>query len=76
MFLDMYDLFHLTRAPNVRLPGGRPVFPGVPLSDAGAECSRITALDGGEQQVLDPARSLTVVSWRRLARQTDRVPKA
>ena len=30
MFLDRYDVFHLSRAPNVRLPGGRPVFPGVP----------------------------------------------
>ena len=26
MFLDRYDFFHLSRAPNVRLPGGRPVF--------------------------------------------------
>jgi dihydrofolate reductase len=27
MFLDRYDVFYLTRAPGVRLPGGRPVFP-------------------------------------------------
>jgi len=26
MFLDRYDVFHLARAPDVRLPGGRPVF--------------------------------------------------
>src|SRR6202158_1332271 len=26
MFLDRYDVFHLTRAPNVRLPGGRSAF--------------------------------------------------
>ena len=30
LFLDLYDVFYLTRAPGVRLPGGRPVFPGVP----------------------------------------------
>jgi dihydrofolate reductase len=30
MFLDRYDFFHLSRAPDVRLPGGRPVFPEVP----------------------------------------------
>jgi hypothetical protein len=30
MFLDRYDVFHLARAPDVRLPGGRPVFPEVP----------------------------------------------
>src|SRR5258708_4722093 len=30
MFLPRYDVFHLTRAPGVSLPGGRPVFPQVP----------------------------------------------
>ena len=31
LFLDRYDVFHLSRAPGVRLPGGRPVFPEVPV---------------------------------------------
>ena len=31
MFLDRYDIFYLSRAPGVRLPRGRPVFPGVPV---------------------------------------------
>ena len=31
LFLDRYDVFHLSRAPDVRLPGGRPVFPEVPV---------------------------------------------
>ncbi len=30
MFLPDYDVFYLTRASGVRLPGGRPVFPQVP----------------------------------------------
>ena len=30
MFLPRYDSFHLTRAERARLPGGRPVFPGIP----------------------------------------------
>ena len=30
LFLDRYDVFYLTRAPGVWLPGGRPVFPDVP----------------------------------------------
>src|SRR4051794_27378617 len=30
LFLGRFDIFHLTRAPNVRLPGGRPVFSDVP----------------------------------------------
>ena len=29
MFLDLYDVFFLSRAAGVRLPGGRPVFPDV-----------------------------------------------
>jgi dihydrofolate reductase len=66
MFLPHYDVFHLTRAPNVRLPGGRPVFPEVPgktpeqvLADHG--------LAAGVPQVLDAARGIVVVSWRRSA---------
>ena len=30
LFLDKYDIFHLSQVPAVRLPGGRPVFPEVP----------------------------------------------
>ena len=30
LFLDRYDTFYLTRTPDVRLPGGVPVFPDVP----------------------------------------------
>ena len=64
MFLDRYDFFHLSRAPDVQLPGGRPVFPEVPgrtpeeiLADHGLEPCR--------RELLDPAKGLAVVSWRR-----------
>src|SRR6201992_924830 len=30
MFMDRYDTFWLSQAPNVALPGGEPVFSGVP----------------------------------------------
>jgi hypothetical protein len=67
MFLDSYDVFHLTRAPAVQLPGGRPVFPGVPartpealLASHGLDCAR--------PQVLDPAKGLVVVSWQRASK--------
>src|SRR5580698_9823141 len=30
MFMDRYDTFWLSQAPNVTLPGGEPVFSGVP----------------------------------------------
>lgn len=64
MFLDCYDVFHLSRAPNVRLPGGRPVFPGVPTRTPEEVLAR-HGLDPGPRQVLDPINGLTVVSWRR-----------
>lgn len=64
LFLDMYDLFHLTRAPKVRLPGGRPVFPEVPLRTP-EEVLANHGLDRGERKVLDSEKDLAVVSWRR-----------
>ena len=64
MFLDRYDVFHLSRAPDVRLPGGRPVFPEVPTRTP-EEVLASHGLDSGQRQVLDPAKGLAVVSWRR-----------
>src|SRR4029077_13381758 len=54
LFLDRYDFFHLSRAPNVRLPGGRPVFPGVPARTP-EEVLLSNGLDRGQRRVLDPA---------------------
>jgi hypothetical protein len=63
-FLGRYDVFHLSRAPNVRLPGGRPVFPEVPvqtpetvLASHGLVADAPVALDAG--------KGLMMVSWRR-----------
>jgi hypothetical protein len=56
MFLDRYDVFHLARAPDVRLPGGRPVF---------LRCPRGLRRKCLQQQVLDPAKGLAIVSWHR-----------
>lgn len=64
MFLDRYDVFHLSRAPDVRLPGGRPVFPEVPARTP-EEVLASHGLDRGQRQVLDPAKGLAIVSWRR-----------
>jgi dihydrofolate reductase len=64
MFLPRYDMFHLSRAANIRIPGGRPVFPAVPartpeevLSDYG--------LTPCPPRTLDAERGVTVVAWRR-----------
>lgn len=64
MFLDRYDIFHLTRAPGVRLPGGRPVFPDVPARTP-EEVMASHGLARGERQILDAAKDLAVVSWVR-----------
>lgn len=67
MFLDRYDFFHLSRAPDVRLPGGRPVFPEVPTRTPEEVLAR-HGLERGQRQLLDPAKGLAVVSWRRSAK--------
>ncbi|MGH6840396.1 MAG: dihydrofolate reductase family protein [Methylocella sp.] len=64
MFLDRYDVFHLSRAPDVQLPGGRPVFPEVPTRTP-EEVLASHGLDRGHRQVLDPAKGLVLVSYQR-----------
>ncbi|HEY4405614.1 MAG TPA: dihydrofolate reductase [Xanthobacteraceae bacterium] len=64
MFLPDYDVFHLTRAPNVLLPGGRPVFPQVPQQTP-EQVLASHGLKSDPPQVLDAASGLSVVSWRR-----------
>jgi hypothetical protein len=64
MFLDRYDFFHLSRAPEVRLPRGRPVFPEVPMRTP-EEVLADHGLDRGQRQMLDPAKGVAVVSWER-----------
>ena len=62
--IDSYDVFYLTRAPGVKLPGGRAVFPGVPAQTP----ERIMSDHGlrlAETQTLDAAKNLIVASWRR-----------
>jgi dihydrofolate reductase len=64
LFLDRYDVFYLSRAANVRLPGGRPVFPEVPKKTP-ATVLREHGLSPGKPAVLDAAGCATLVSWRR-----------
>lgn len=64
MFLDRYDVFYLTRAPGVKLPGGRPVFPSVPAKTP-EQVMASHGLAAAERQMLDPTKNLAVTSWRR-----------
>jgi dihydrofolate reductase len=71
LFLDRYDAFHLSRAPGVRLPGGRPVFPEVP-SRTPEQVLAAHSLAPNPARVLDPELRLTMVSWRRRPAKEER----
>jgi len=61
-----YDAFHLSRAGKVRLPGGRPVFPGVGPR-APEDFLAEHGLEPGPMQILDEAADATLCTWRRTA---------
>jgi dihydrofolate reductase len=66
MFMDRYDTFWLSQAPQVRLPGGEPCFPGVPERSP-QEILAAHGLRAGEAQILDRADDVSVTPWRRVA---------
>lgn len=65
LFLGLYDIFYLTRAPGVWLPGGRPVFPEVLGRRTPEQVLEGHGLIAGPCVVLDPAHNLTIVAWQR-----------
>ena len=56
MFMDRYDTFWLSQAPQVRLPGGEPCFPGVPARSP-QEILAAHGLKAGDARVLDAAEA-------------------
>ena len=64
LFLDRYDVFFLSHAPGVKLPNGRPVFPGVP-DRSPEEVLATHGLRAAEKQILDEVQGIVVTSWRR-----------
>jgi hypothetical protein len=64
LFLDRYDVFHLSRAAGVFLPGGTPVFPTVPAQTPEKVLAN-HGLIGGRRRVLDRANGVTLRDWRR-----------
>jgi dihydrofolate reductase len=64
LFLEAgYDVFHLSRAANARLPGGRAVFPGVPAHSP-EELLAGRGLKPSVTRVLDQSAGLTLTTWR------------
>ena len=64
LFLPRYDVFHLSRMPGLRLPGGRPVFPGVPQQRP-KDILAAHGLVAGPARMLDDATGASVTTWRR-----------
>jgi hypothetical protein len=64
LFLDRYDAFHLSRADNARLPGGVPVFPGIPPAMPEDLLAR-HGLKPDAMQELDASAGLVLTVWRR-----------
>ncbi len=64
LFLPLYDEFHLTKANGVHLPGGRPVFPGIPPRTP-EELLAQSGMKERDRQVLDAANQLSLLTWVR-----------
>jgi len=65
LFLETgYDAFHLSRAARACLPGGRPVFPGIPPHTPEELLSK-RGLKPAPARVLDPSAELSLVTWKR-----------
>jgi dihydrofolate reductase len=65
MFLDRYDTFWLSQVPGVRLPGGEPVFSGVP-NRSPQQILAAHGLKAGDSQTLDADNGAIVTPWRRI----------
>jgi hypothetical protein len=64
MFFDCFDVFWLSQAPHVHLPGGKPCFPGVPERTPQAILAS-HGMRAGDIQTLDVDHDVTVTAWRR-----------
>ena len=64
LFLDRYDVFWLTLAPRVELPGGLPVFSGVPEVTAD-DILRRHGLAPAQTRILDAEREVVLTRWLR-----------
>jgi dihydrofolate reductase len=64
LFLPRYDVFHLTRAERATIPGGRPVFPGIPPQTPEGLLQR-HGLRPSPPRILDAEAGVSLVTWRR-----------
>jgi dihydrofolate reductase len=64
LFLPLYEAFHLSRAATAQIPGGRPVFPGIPPATPEEMLARY-GLRPAQSTSLDADADLSVVTWTR-----------
>jgi dihydrofolate reductase len=62
LFLPRYDAFHLSRAPDLLLPGGRPVFPQVPAQTP-EQVLQAAGLHPVASRILDDVAGISVQTW-------------
>lgn len=65
MFLPRYDAFHLSRAANAKIPGGRPVFTEVSPHTTPEDVLTRHGLKPGPRRNLDAATGVSLVTWQR-----------
>ncbi len=65
MLLDRFDVFWLSQAPHVRLPGGLPCLPDVPAQTP-QQVLAAHGLRAAEVKLLDAAHDVSVTAWRRI----------
>ncbi len=64
LFLPLYNEFHLTKADGVHLPGGRPVFPGIPPLTP-EELLAQHGMKERHRQMLDASNQVSLSTWVR-----------
>lgn len=64
MFMDSFDVFWLSQAHRLTIPGGIGGFPGVP-SQSPQDILAAHGLKAAETRVLDAERGVDVTAWRR-----------
>jgi dihydrofolate reductase len=65
MFLPLYDTFHLSRAADAKIPGGRPVFNEVGPNATPEDVLMRHGLKAGPRRDLDAAAGVSVTTWMR-----------
>ncbi len=65
LFLPVYDAFHLTRAADAQIPGGRPLFPQIGPHELPEDVLARQGLQPGPRRDIDAAAGVTLTTWKR-----------